>query len=327
MNSRDKLIKLLATGLALLLAFGIISGVAGVILFFVRSGNERLNHTEKANVYSHNDEYDDMDVTYEDYEDDDYNDDDYGKDLKVTSFTHSFAGVQNIDIESPIYAIEIKQGDVTDVLVECENVLDDYTATMENGTLYLSGSEDDYDWGGEGLSTLMGIFNGKSTSKNRKVTITLPKNTTLNNCTISSGTGSLDISDITTSDFVLSNGTGSLNASRITADSADIQCGTGSVELKDIYFKETNLETGTGSTNISGQLEGNTDIDSGMGSINIKLKGSNRDYNFDIEKGLGSLTVDGTSYKELNTDYSGVTNDIDISGGMGSITIEFQYNS
>lgn len=328
MNNRDKLIKLLATGLALLLAFGIITGIAGTILFFVRSGHNRLNRPENSHVAYSQQESD------EDYEDDeDYygDDEDYDEEysnVETTSFSRSFTEeIENLDIESPIYAIEIQQGDVSHVVVECKDVLEDYTATVENKTLVLSGKKKDYNWGSEGLSTLMGILEGKSPSANRKVTITFPKNTTLNKCFISSGTGSLDISDITTGKFELSNGTGSLTANRITADSADIECGTGSIELKDIYFKKTNLETGTGSTNISGQLEGKTDIDSGMGSIDIKLKGSKNDYNFDIEKGLGSLTVDNTSYKELKTDYSGVSNDIDISGGMGSITIEFQYSS
>ena len=46
----------------------------------------------------------------------------------------------------------------------------------------------------------------------------------------------------------------------------------------------------------------------------------NDDYKFKVEKGLGSLTVNGNSYSE-DFEVGEGTNIIDIDGGVGSIII------
>lgn len=347
MSNRDKIIKLIATILALLLAFGIISGIVGVIMFFVRSSNthhnaetyvdeeydEQVDDYEDEPDYEYEDDYDE-DYDYEDDYEDDYDEDyEYNeyyknkKDLKTTSFSNTFENVEGIYIANPVYEVEIVQGNVSKVTVDCENVLEDFTAKLKNNTLILSGQSEHYSWGEEGLSALFGMLEGKPNSSNRKITVTLPKNTELNKCDIKSGTGNVKLEDINTKKLYLTNGTGSLNAKRITANIAEIQCGTGSVNLDDVYFKVTSLETGTGSTNISGQLDGDTEIQSGMGSINLNLIGSADNYNFDIEKGLGSITVDNKTYSELQTNNPNADKEIEIHGGMGSITIDFQHSS
>ena len=82
------------------------------------------------------------------------------------------------------------------------------------------------------------------------------------------------------------------------------------------------FDLGVGKIDITGSLLGSTKIDSGVGSTNVNIIGSKDDYKIDVDKGLGSINVDGESLKD-NTSYGNGVNTIDIDGGVGSITINF----
>lgn len=334
MNQKQKIIKYIATALALFLAFSIIAGVVGMITFFAGFSRPQKNNgnntstpiTGNRHNHGHEDYYD----TDDDYDEEDYEEEDFDemKNLSTTSFSNTFSDIKKLEVESFVYQVIIQYGNVSKVTVDCQNVLEDYTAKVRNNTLILSGKYSSYNnWGKEGLSTLLGILNGKSPNTDRKVIITIPDNTTLDSCSIDSGTGNVSLSNLATKKLEINNGIGSVTGKYITADYADLECGTGAVKLKHVTFNKTDLESGTGSTTISGTLNGETDIESGIGSVKLELTGSPDDYNFDIEKGLGSLKVNGASYKEFNTNNPSVSNSIEISGGMGSIQIDFQHNS
>ena len=60
-----------------------------------------------------------------------------------------------------------------------------------------------------------------------------------------------------------------------------------------------------------------------MGESNITVIGQRDDYTLDIEKGIGNITVDGTSVSEMDEQGDG-KNIMEISGGVGAIRVEFQ---
>ena len=51
--------------------------------------------------------------------------------------------------------------------------------------------------------------------------------------------------------------------------------------------------------------------------------GNKDDYKLDIEKGLGNITVDGTSVSNIKGQGNG-NNSIEISGGIGAINLKFK---
>ena len=50
---------------------------------------------------------------------------------------------------------------------------------------------------------------------------------------------------------------------------------------------------GLGQLNLTSALTGDCNLDSGVGEMNVTLLGSKDDYELDIEKGIGNITVDG----------------------------------
>lgn len=75
--------------------------------------------------------------------------------------------------------------------------------------------------------------------------------------------------------------------------------------------------------NLTFVLTGETDFDLGVGESNITLIDNNDDYKLDIEKGLGNITVDGTSVSNIKEQGKG-NNSIEVSGGIGAINLKFQ---
>lgn len=68
---------------------------------------------------------------------------------------------------------------------------------------------------------------------------------------------------------------------------------------------------------------GNSDLKFGVGESNLTLFGSKDDYKVAIEKGLGSISVDGKDVSDLDGSGNG-QNRINIEGGVGTVNIAFR---
>ena len=79
---------------------------------------------------------------------------------------------------------------------------------------------------------------------------------------------------------------------------------------------------GVGELNLSAALLGDSDLTLGVGASNLTLIGSRDDYKIEIEKGLGSITVDGESVSDFGTSGNG-QNNVEIKGGVGAINLNF----
>ena len=58
-------------------------------------------------------------------------------------------------------------------------------------------------------------------------------------------------------------------------------------------LKNLDLDIGAGKATIEAYLEGRNDIDCGVGALDINLLGNKEDYQIKVNKGIGSVTVDG----------------------------------
>ena len=83
------------------------------------------------------------------------------------------------------------------------------------------------------------------------------------------------------------------------------------------------LDMGVGKLNLTSALTGKSDFDLGVGESNITVIGNKDDYKLDIEKGLGNITVDGTSVSNIKGQGNG-NNSIEVSGGIGAINLKFK---
>ena len=88
-------------------------------------------------------------------------------------------------------------------------------------------------------------------------------------------------------------------------------------------LKNLDLDMGVGELNLTSAFSGDCKFDMGVGKSNVTLIGSRDDYTLDIEKGIGSVPVDGQDVSDFGSSGNG-TNRVEISGGIGAINVSFE---
>lgn len=155
------------------------------------------------------------------------------------------------------------------------------------------------------------------------LTVYIPAGTVLESVNLTTGAGRLTIDSLSsgTLDFELGAGEVSI-ASLIATKSVDIEGGAGRITIADGALKDLELEMGVGQLNLTSALTGNCKLDLGVGESNLTLIGNKDDYRLDLEKGIGNITVDGTSVTDYSSSGNG-TNAVEINGGIGAINVKF----
>ena len=119
-------------------------------------------------------------------------------------------------------------------------------------------------------------------------------------------------------------GAGDVTINTLTAmKSADIDGGAGRITIKGGTLNNLDLDMGVGQLNLTALLTGACEMDLGIGQTNLTLLGTQDDYRLDIEKGIGTVTVDGKKVSDFGSSGNG-ENRIEINGGIGAICVDFK---
>lgn len=233
-----------------------------------------------------------------------------GEDLTGEMQTYSVsADIQNLDVVIKAADIYIKEGDA--FLVKSN--LKKLKVEEKNGFLFI-----------EDPTKAKAQLFGSNTFKDAVLTLYVPAGTVFENIHLTTGAGRLTVDNLSaaTLDLELSAGEvtiGSLFATK----SADIEGGAGRVTISDGAIKNLDLEMGVGQLNLTSALAGDCSLDSGVGETNITLIGNKDDYKLELEKGLGSISVEGKDVSDYGSSGNGA-NKVEIHGGVGAINIEFK---
>lgn len=226
------------------------------------------------------------------------------EDLKVIS--SEVKELSTLKVELAFTNLEIKTGD--NFKVETNN--SKITFTDNNGSVKIK--EEKYNW-------------SQNHDNASELIIYLPENMiTLDETKIATGAGNINIEKLNTQGLYLELGAGDVHIENIMAtQEAKIDGGLGKTELKSCEINNLKANLGMGEFVFSGKLTGKNEVDSGVGTINIDLLDSSENYTIDVDKGIGSVTLDG---KKLDMDrvYGTGENYLDIDGGIGEIKINFK---
>lgn len=134
---------------------------------------------------------------------------------------------------------------------------------------------------------------------------------------INAGVGKIDVNSMSTKKFVLKAGVGDINIKNLfVADSFKLNGGVGDIKISDATVDKLNLEAGVGNVSISADVRSDSSIKLGIGNVNLDLL--NDDYRFDVDKGIGSVSIFGTNVNGL---YGNGNTLIKVNGGIGNIDI------
>ena len=123
-----------------------------------------------------------------------------------------------------------------------------------------------------------------------------------------------------------------LGAAELTADrlqarqfSLDIGAGAGTIQSL-LTSEDASLDIDVGELTI-GYFDGSDlELDCDTGQLNITVAGEEQDYNYDLECGIGSIDIGGSSYSGLSSSHSvdnGAARTISADCGMGAISLRF----
>ena len=123
-----------------------------------------------------------------------------------------------------------------------------------------------------------------------------------------------------------------LGAAELTADrlqarqfSLDIGAGAGTIQSL-LTSEDASLDIDVGELTI-GYFDGSDlELDCDTGQLSITVAGEEQDYNYDLECGIGSIDMGGSSYSGLSSSHSvgnGAARTISADCGMGAISLRF----
>lgn len=141
-------------------------------------------------------------------------------------------------------------------------------------------------------------FISKSKSK---LTIYIPKEESVDQLILELGAGNVSIEDI-----------------EVRAQT-EIQGGAGNIEISSSILNNIDFELGVGNVDLEAYLYGENSIECGVGNLDLNLLNED-DYKVSIEKGVGTISVNGKKAKN-NTTIGNGDHIIDIEGGVGNIDV------
>lgn len=176
----------------------------------------------------------------------------------------------------------------------------------------------------DGVLCVVDNASGGSTFINAQLTLYLPEGVMLDSAIINTGAAKMTAQSLSAKNLKLSLGAGDVRINSLTATQrVEINGGAGEITIVDSTLNDLKLEMGMGELNLTGALSGDSELELGVGEANISLLGAKDDYKVDIEKGLGSLTVDGKVVTDFGSSGDG-PNFVEIDGGVGAINLSFR---
>lgn len=282
MSTAQKVIKYLAIAFGVFLSVTIISSIVMALMYFTNILIDDRN-------IPNNDSNKNNEINLTKY---------YNKEFKIDE-------VKELDIEFDISKFDIKKGDK--LSVEAYNVDDKFLAYIQDDTFFIS----------ENIKLNKKIFKSISTPN---ITLYIPENFKFDNIDIKSGAGNISIDEITTNRLEVNMGAGNFEAKNIKANETKIQGGVGNLSITKSDIGKLEYKAGVGDSKIESVLNNNSKIESGVGNIKLTLIDERVNYYFDIETGIGNITLDGNKIKNGSFGDKEAKN-IKIEGGIGNIDI------
>lgn len=198
---------------------------------------------------------------------------------------------QSIDLEFDAGVLDIHYGDVENVEIYHENIKQ-FNVKVENGVLKISTGHEVY----------------VDDADNRQVVITLPTDTKLNE---------VDVEVVAAKAYVHG----------LIADNVSFTIGAGQADIVDIVTNEMEIEVGAGAANVFNLSATTVEVKCGMGQVELEVLGDQRDYNCDVDCGMGNVVVGNYTYGGVGTKHHGENHHaykhIDVECGMGEVVVSF----
>jgi len=134
--------------------------------------------------------------------------------------------------------------------------------------------------------------------------------------------GTLNIESLAAKELKLELGAGKTYIGNLkTTEKTRIDGGAGLVEIRDGELRNLDLEVGAGKAEVTARVLGDSTVEAGVGKLDLDLAGEEDDYKITIDKGLGSVTLNGRKLEDGGI-YGQGENLLKIESGVGAVEIK-----
>ena len=105
------------------------------------------------------------------------------------------------------------------------------------------------------------------------------------------------------------------------------QVGVGTLTVDDLQVEELDGECGVGEFDFSGEIKKSGNLKCGIGSMNLDLAGSEKDYDYSLECGMGEISLGDRDFSGLASGQeisNGSDKQLTLECGMGEIEVDFE---
>lgn len=247
-----------------------------------------------------------------------------------TSFSYEVSEeeITSLCFEIKAGIVTIETGDRFLVTIE-DGREEDFSSRVKNGVWEIEDKRED-----RRKISIFGIsvpFSEESSDLFRleqpKVTITVPDGFVAEKLTVELGAGELAAGELQSRKLYAAVGAGALYLYEVSAEtSAQFQIGAGEMKVYGFEGGSVDVDCGVGSLYLEGSVAGKSRIGNGIGEVKMKLTGSEGDYGYSVDCGLGSVSVGSKSYYGIGQSSVSFNskNTFEIKCGIGNVEITFE---
>jgi len=160
----------------------------------------------------------------------------------------------------------------------------------------------------------------------KKLTVYVPEDLVFEGVSINAGAGNIKVEELNSDNLFMDLGAGNVTIDNVlVTKEIEIDGGAGNLTIENGSMNNLDLDLGVGDVSVTANLQGDIDINTGVGKTEVNILGNKEDYEIEVDKGFGKVTIDGIDVKDEYTFGRGI-NSIDIDGGIGNINVNFRLN-
>lgn len=157
------------------------------------------------------------------------------------------------------------------------------------------------------------------------VIIYVPKNSSLDDISLYTSNGRIELNEIKAKTVVADTSNGSIVSSKLNiTEESSFTTSNGRIEIDGIFLEKTYIKTSNGKIIANGTFKGNTNLKTSNGTITFTNSIRRDDCDIKADTSNGSITIDGS--KVSSDDFyenNKSENAVDLKSSNGNITVEF----
>lgn len=159
-----------------------------------------------------------------------------------------------------------------------------------------------------------------------QVILYVPEGAAFDDAEIEVGAGKLEFDDLQAVEVSLSAGAGEIRLDGLMTNELEVSLGMGQITIDEAVMGKLDAEIGMGEFVARGTLNGDADVECSMGNVSLTLDGNQLDFNYELSKALGNVTLGNSSSGGFSSERyldNGAIKTIVVDCAVGNVTIRF----